>query len=39
MSNQRPLPIPPVYPGIIPYRVDKHQEDEDQAWRHGDDAN
>jgi len=33
MSNQRPLPIPPVYPGIIPYRIDndnKHQEDADQ---------
>ena len=31
MSNQRPLPIPP-YPGVIPYRVDhKEEDDQDQS--------
>ena len=30
-SNQRPLPIPP-YPGVIPYRVDaRDQDDQDQT--------
>ena len=30
-SNQRPLPIPP-YPGVIPYRVDaRDQDDQEQT--------